>query len=56
MTSLPADARMALWASIIPGGRTTVEALFKDNEIFKTLLDNIHEGVYFVDTDRRIQY
>lgn len=31
-------------------------SLFADNLIFKTLLDNVHDGVYFVDPKRRIRY
>jgi diguanylate cyclase (GGDEF)-like protein/PAS domain S-box-containing protein len=32
------------------------QALFQDNELYRTLLDNLSEGVYFTDTHRRIQY
>lgn len=31
-------------------------ALFSDDRLFRTLLDNLSEGVYFTDTHRRIQY
>ena len=31
-------------------------ALFQDDRLFRTLLDNLSEGVYFTDTQRRIQY
>ena len=30
--------------------------MFESPEMFRLLLDNLHEGVYFVDTDRVIQY
>jgi diguanylate cyclase (GGDEF)-like protein/PAS domain S-box-containing protein len=30
--------------------------MFEDPELFRLLLDNLHEGVYFVDTDRAILY
>lgn len=30
--------------------------MIEDEELFKTLLDNLSEGVYFVDPDRHIQY
>lgn len=32
------------------------DALFANDQLFRTLLDNLHEGVYFTDTHRRIQY
>lgn len=32
------------------------EALFQNDRLFRTLLDNLHEGVYFTDTSRRIVY
>jgi PAS domain S-box-containing protein len=30
--------------------------LFKNDQLYRTLLDNLSEGVYFTDTHRRIQY
>lgn len=33
-----------------------VDLLKKDGRLFKTLLDNLAEGVYFVDTERQILY
>lgn len=32
------------------------QAHLEDSELFKTLMDNLHEGVYFVDSERSIQY
>jgi len=32
------------------------ETLFQNNALYRTLLDNLSEGVYFTDTHRRIQY
>jgi diguanylate cyclase (GGDEF)-like protein/PAS domain S-box-containing protein len=32
------------------------EALFQSDKLFRTLLDNLHEGVYFTDTQRHIRY
>lgn len=32
------------------------ESLFQNDRLFRTLLDNLGEGVYFTDTRRRIQY
>jgi len=32
------------------------QQLFENNELFRTLLDNLSEGVYFTDTHRRILY
>lgn len=31
-------------------------AMLTNPELFKTIVDNLHEGVYFVDLDRRITY
>ncbi|MBI5092451.1 MAG: sensor domain-containing diguanylate cyclase [Candidatus Hydrogenedentes bacterium] len=32
------------------------EQLFQNDRLFRTLLDNLSDGVYFTDTQRRIQY
>lgn len=32
------------------------ETMFENDSLFRTLLDNLSEGVYFTDTHRRIQY
>ncbi len=32
------------------------EALFQNDTLYRTLLDNLSEGVYFTDTHRHIQY